>query len=138
MSVKIKKYHVLVVEDDPVIASLHENLLTEVGCSVDIAYNAIEAFQHIQNKQPHALVLDLHLPGKIQGPELLGRLRMVFPRLQAVVVTGRVLRDIEHLELDHAGGGPPVAVLPKPFMPAQLVAEILARCEAALRRSRRA
>lgn len=56
---------VLIVEDDPDVAALLKRMLAEAGYNSDIAYNANQARQLLQEKadQYKAITLDLVLPG---------------------------------------------------------------------------
>ncbi len=118
---------VLVVEDEALIAKRHEDTLHRAGCSV-VSVSTGEQAIEIACVTPLQLAgLDLGLPGSLDGTALIAALRAMVPVLPVVVVTDYWLTASEKRELDDAGGGPPVAVLPKPHKPAELVAEVLAR-----------
>lgn len=57
---------VLIVEDDPDVAALLKRMLAEAGYNSDIAYDANQARQLLQEKANHykAITLDLVLPGQ--------------------------------------------------------------------------
>lgn len=54
---------VLVVEDDPPNAALLSTVLGEAGCEVRVTRSAEEAQLALEDLEPHAIVLDLALPG---------------------------------------------------------------------------
>lgn len=64
--------HVLVVEDDPLYVTLYKNYVREVdgNSKVDVAADGCAALTYLAHKEPHLVVLDLHLPG-LSGFELL-------------------------------------------------------------------
>ncbi|MBZ4654358.1 MAG: response regulator with CheY-like receiver domain and winged-helix DNA-binding domain [Peptococcaceae bacterium] len=57
------EYHVLVVDDEPKILSMIENFLKNEGFTVTTAQEGIEALRLFAQVQPHAVILDLMLPG---------------------------------------------------------------------------
>jgi DNA-binding response OmpR family regulator len=54
--------HVLVVEDDPWIAWMVADELTERGCEVRTATDGAEALHEVEENRPDVIVLDLMLP----------------------------------------------------------------------------
>lgn len=120
---------VLVIEDESLIGMLVEDTLSRAGCAVATAATGPEALAlaRAAAAPPDVVVLDLVLPGGMSGLALLRRLRaLARRRLPAVVTTGTTPTAAERLALDQAGGGPPVALLLKPYDPAALLAEVLA------------
>ncbi|MFZ5753161.1 MAG: response regulator [Bacillota bacterium] len=57
------EYHVLVVDDEPKILSMIENFLKNEGFTVTTAQEGNEALRLFGQAQPHAVILDLMLPG---------------------------------------------------------------------------
>ncbi len=57
------EYHVLVVDDEPKILSMLENFLKNEGFKVTTAQEGREALRLFGQAQPHAVILDLMLPG---------------------------------------------------------------------------
>jgi len=64
---------ILIVEDDPDIAELIKRMLSDAGCSCDIAYDTIQARDMMSKKKYNAMTLDLILPGQ-NGIEFLAEL----------------------------------------------------------------
>lgn len=83
---------VLVVEDEPQVASMLQELLVELGYAVKIAVTGQEALGLVAIYQPDTILLDLNMPG-LPGTQVLEELRRVDPSLPVVVVTGN--RDLE-------------------------------------------
>jgi DNA-binding response OmpR family regulator len=118
--------HIVVVEDDPSIADLVVLYLQRAGFEVTTAGDATTGAAAVERLQPSLVVLDLGLPGPLDGLELCRRLRAA-SRLPIVVLTARgdEIDRILGLEL---GADDYVT---KPFSPRELVARI----KAVLRRS---
>src|SRR5688500_933718 len=54
---------VLIVDNDPAIRRILQAVLTDAGFAVDTAANGSAALQAIAVERPHAIVLDLLMPG---------------------------------------------------------------------------
>lgn len=57
------EYKVLIVDDEPKILAMVENYLTTEGFLVIISGNGQEGLELFKKEQPHAVVLDLMMPG---------------------------------------------------------------------------
>ena len=65
------KNNILIVEDDTLIAELIEDKVNSLGFNViDSVTNYDEAIESILNKQPNAILIDIHLDGKKDGIDL--------------------------------------------------------------------
>jgi len=120
------KHHVLVVDDEPEVASLLEAILAEDGHCVETCPDAGQALAQIAqaaaNGTPYDLLLsDIHLPG-MRGPDLYERLtEMRNPLSQHLIfITGDAL-DAETLEFCQAHG---VTCVEKPFSLDDLLAAV--------------
>ena len=116
---------ILVVEDDPKIASLLRDYLAAAGYSVSCLANGSQALRQVRIAQPAALVLDVMLPG-MDGVALCKAVR-AFSTLPILMLTAKVEEDDRLLGLE-AGADDYVC---KPFSPR----EVVARVRALLRRS---
>jgi DNA-binding response OmpR family regulator len=120
---------ILVVEDDPGIASGLSRALSGEGYTVDIAGSGMDALRLAVEEagtEPDLVLLDLGLPD-LDGIELCQRLVDARPAVPVVVLTARTDELDVVLGLD-AGA---VDYVTKPFR----LAELLARVRAQLRRS---
>lgn len=118
---------VVVVEDEPDIGDLLAIYLRREGWRVHLATNGADGLEAIRARQPHFVILDVGLPGELDGFDVCREIR----RTSDVPVLFLTARDDEvdrilGLEL---GADDYVA---KPFSPR----EIVARIKAVLRRGR--
>jgi len=118
--------HVLLVEDDVVLADGISRVLRASGMVVDVLGNGSEADSVLQRAQVSIVVLDIGIPG-LDGFEVVRRLRQRGSNLPVLLLTARdAVHDRVHgLEVGADD------YLVKPFATAELVA----RVKALLRRS---
>jgi signal transduction histidine kinase len=74
---------VLIVEDDPVMATFMRESLNE-RCQVEVAYDGTDGLNAARAKQPDVIISDLRMPG-LSGEELLAAVRAT-PELDGVPV----------------------------------------------------
>ena len=60
---------ILIVDDQPVHATLIRKVLAQEGYQISLAANAPEALQAVRNHKPVLILMDIHLPG-MGGMEL--------------------------------------------------------------------
>ena len=121
---------ILVVEDDPDIASLLAHTLRRAGFAVETRHTGAEALQSVRRGAPDLLLLDLMLPG-LDGLEVCRVLRSD-PRTASVPI---IMLTARGEESDRIAGLELGAddYITKPFSPN----EVTARVRALLRRSLR-
>ncbi len=117
--------HILVVEDEPIIADAVADRLRSEGFEATIAADGLTAVEQCTALRPDLVILDLNLPG-IDGLEVCRRIQAA-RRIPVVMVTAR---DDETDMLIGLGVGAD-DYLTKPFSPRELVA----RVKAVLRRA---
>lgn len=117
--------HILVVEDEPIIADAVADRLRSEGFEATIAADGLTAVEQCTALRPDLVILDLNLPG-IDGLEVCRRVQAA-RRIPVVMVTAR---DDETDMLIGLGVGAD-DYLTKPFSPRELVA----RVKAVLRRA---
>jgi DNA-binding response OmpR family regulator len=112
---------IVVVEDDQHIADLVELYLRQEGFRVVQAPNGERGIEAVRNQRPAIVILDVGLPGGIDGLEVCRRLRMTtdVPILMLTARDGEIDRVLG-LEL---GADDYVT---KPFAPRELVARVKA------------
>ncbi|MES2071297.1 MAG: response regulator transcription factor [Pseudomonadota bacterium] len=113
--------HVLLVEDDSVIADGIMRNLQAQGMVIDVVSNGIDALSALQRSEISLMVLDIGIPG-IDGFEVIRRLRSQGKHLPILLLTARdSIQDRVHgLELGADD------YLVKPFATPELVARIKA------------
>ena len=111
----------MVVEDDPNIADLVELYLRQEGFRVIQAHDGEKGLEAVRNQDPRLVILDVGLPGSVDGLEVCRRLRATgdLPVLMLTARDGEVDRVLG-LEL---GADDYVT---KPFSPRELVARVKA------------
>jgi two-component system OmpR family response regulator len=80
--------HILVVDDEEVLAELLGAALRHQGWEVRTASNGWEALDAARDFDPDAVVLDIQMPG-LDGMETLDRLRKTDPHLPVLFLTAR-------------------------------------------------
>lgn len=76
----------LIVDDDPDIRQVFQDRLESLGYTVESAGNAWEAMLVIGKMLPSGILLDFMLPA-INGLQVLGEIRRLYPMLPVVIIT---------------------------------------------------
>ncbi|HUG15616.1 MAG TPA: response regulator transcription factor [Thermomicrobiales bacterium] len=118
---------ILVVEDEPRLVRLIRAVLETDGHRVDVAHDGEAAIERVALDPPDLVLLDLLLPGSLDGYEICERIRS-FSMVPVVMLTARAHED-DKLRGFEAGADDYIT---KPFS----ARELLARVQAVLRRSR--
>lgn len=103
--------NILVVEDDPSIATVIEEILTGKDYQVRVATNPGEAFEAVKALVPELVLMDVNLSSDIDGIETMKRLRDDHEDLPVCFVTA--FSDDETVKRAEQLG--PMAYLVKPF-----------------------
>jgi two-component system, OmpR family, response regulator len=113
--------HILLVEDDRVVADGVARILSGSGMTVDVAASGTEADTILQRSQAGVVVLDIGIPG-IDGFEVVRRLRARGSNVPVLLLTARdAIEDrVRGLEIGADD------YLVKPFAAPELVARIKA------------
>jgi len=119
---------ILVVEDQPQVVRLVSEVLKAAGYQVLTAGDGKHALEIVSLEQPDLVLLDVLLPGDMDGYEICRRLRE-FSAVPIIMLTAKA-RDADILNGFDAGADD---YLTKPFN----AKELLARVKAVLRRSQR-
>src|SRR6266705_954101 len=125
-STMLAAMRILVVEDDPKIASFVVNGLKQSGYAVDHSSDGEEALFRAQTIAYDAVVVDLMLP-KLDGLSLIQQLRAKGVRIPMLILSAKATVD-DRVRGLQAGGDD---YLTKPFA----FSELLARVQALIRRS---
>jgi CheY-like chemotaxis protein len=80
---------ILWVEDDKLIASILSKKLIDAGAKVSLARTGEEFFAELEKNTPNLAILDIDLPGGMNGIEILQKLRAnpVFRSLPVVILS---------------------------------------------------
>ncbi len=77
---------VLIVDDQPGIRLLLEELFRRENYSVRLAKNGVEAFKKIEEEQPGCVLLDMKMAG-IDGTDVLKRIKKDWPDVPVIMMT---------------------------------------------------
>ena len=114
--------HVLVAEDEFLAAMAIEDLLSSLGYRTSVAADGSKALALFERDRADAVITDIKMP-RMDGLELVGRLRALDPSLPIIVMSGHVF---------DAPGGPIPENECTSFMRKPLDLDALARRLAAL------
>lgn len=119
---------VLVVEDDPSDWHLYGELLWYNGFDVVHAVEGVEALRLAGERTPDLALLDLMLPGSMDGLEVCRRLRAQASTrdIPLIVLTGRSAADVEGTCLE-AGANRFLQKPASPLMVLAMVEEMIGR-----------
>lgn len=109
-------WHILVVDDEPVIRWLVKRHFQEHGANVLEAEGARSALEQLEATRFDLVITDIKMPGR-SGLWLLERVRQRWPEVPVVVVTGGVPPGI-----DSGWEREAAAVMLKPLSPRDLYA----------------
>ena len=112
---------IVVVEDDPNIADLVELYLRQEGFRVVQAGDGEGGLDAVRSQKPRLVILDVGLPGGIDGLEVCRRLR-VDSDVPIIILTARGDEIDRVLGLELGADD----YVPKPFLPRELVARVRA------------
>lgn len=111
--------HILVVDDEPLVARTLAEILQSGGFSVDTAGRAADALEQVQRRFCNLVLLDLNLPD-MHGMDLVEHLRQYSPKTEVVIITGyaTLKSALEALERGV------MAFVEKPVRPNQLISTV--------------
>ena len=111
---------ILVVDDEPTVRRFASRVLREAGYEVREAIDGLDALAVIRSGTVllDAVVSDIVMP-RMNGVELLQSLTLELPRLPVILMSGYDMNQLGRL-----GILSPCGVLPKPFPPDRLLAEV--------------
>jgi two-component system phosphate regulon response regulator PhoB len=116
-----EKITILVIEDEPAIVELVCFTLKEAGWNPVAVHNAADAWEFIQRRLPHLILLDWMLPDQT-GLRLLSRIRgdRQFNELPVIMLTAKSMEEDKIAGLDNGADD----YVTKPFSPRELTARI--------------
>lgn len=87
------KAKILIVDDEPEIVEILEDLLVQTGYDIAKAYSQAEARIQIREFNPSLLLLDIKLPDG-DGVTFLKEIKGNFPKLDVIMITGMADKEI--------------------------------------------
>lgn len=118
---------IVVIEDDPNIADLLDMYLRQDGYRVFLCGDGQTGLDTIRDRSPSLVILDVGLPGSVDGLEVCRRLRAADSEVAVLMLTARDTEIDRVLGLEMGADD----YVTKPFSPR----EIVARVKAILRRT---
>jgi DNA-binding response OmpR family regulator len=112
--------HILLVEDDPDSVDIYETRFVRAGHTVRVAEDGHAALRLFQQEPPDAVVIDIMLPGKIDGFSVLEHVMDEEAPPPCIVITA--LAGDENRERAEALGC--AAFIEKPLSPRALLAVV--------------
>ena len=113
---------VLVVDDEPKVCQLLEQILTARGCTVRLAGDGLDGLAQFRKQPADVVITDMKMP-KLSGFELLRELKHVDPLLNVIVITAFPSVDVAVEAMQYGA----CDFITKPFDIVQIQA-ILYRC----------
>ncbi len=104
----------LVVDDDPLLLELMQDMLEGQGYALLLAANGAQAWEILQTGDVDIVLTDLVMPER-EGIEIIQEIRRNFPGIRIIAMSGRSQNDldIDWLQLVRVLGAD--ATLTKPF-----------------------
>ena len=117
----MKRYKVLIVEDEESLLKLESILLVSKGYKVSGVADGNAALREIASDRPDVVILDVMLPG-MDGFEICRRIRSDAATRSIVVIMLTAKKNSQDMERGVEAGAD--AYMTKPFKSAQLIATI--------------
>lgn len=118
--------NILVIDDEPLVLNVIENVLTLEGYSVVTASNGVHGMRALRNQSIDLVITDVFMPEK-EGLETVFEMRGLYPDLPVIAMSGGgYTKRIDPLPCLEVAGA--CRTLTKPFRNAELtrcVAEVL-------------
>ena len=86
--VRVPVARIVVIDDDPEVVDLLVSYLREEGYGVLGALTIDEGIRLVSLSRPDLVLLDILLPGGMNGIEVLKRIRSIDPTSKVIMVTG--------------------------------------------------
>jgi DNA-binding response OmpR family regulator len=111
---------ILVIDDDPDMRAMLEQILKSAGHEVILAADGREGVEQYRTKATDLVITDLYMPNQ-EGLETIREFRTRFPEVAIIAMSGK---DAAVTMLSIAQKFGAVAVLHKPFLTDELIAAV--------------
>jgi CheY-like chemotaxis protein len=111
---------ILVIDDEPQVRALIQQILARVGHEVAEAADGEEGLAHMRARMPDLLITDILMPNK-EGIETIREVRRLAPALPILVMSGNAGSAL-YMQMAKLLGAH--AALAKPFRAVELVAAV--------------
>lgn len=115
---------ILVIDDDPEVIGVLTDLLGDAGHDVVSALHGGDGLMVLSAETFDVVLLDFLMPG-IDGWDVLRRIRMLYPELRVIVITGHGTRELADKMLQRGA----FDYIPKPFDLAFIASAVSAAIE---------
>ncbi len=119
-----RRRRILLVDDNPDILEMNVNCLNDAGFDTVAVYTGEECLEHIAERTPDLVLLDVDLPG-ISGFEVCRKIRAMQHLQQPSIIMLTALKDTPHKVIGLEGGADDY--LTKPFELPELLARVRAQ-----------
>src|SRR6476620_8207999 len=82
------KMKILVIDDEAPIREVLNASLTDDGYPVRVAKSGEEGLAAIEEYRPNAVLLDIWMPGKLDGIDVLREARPKYPQTEFIIMSG--------------------------------------------------
>jgi DNA-binding NtrC family response regulator len=89
---KKRPFHILVVDDEPLILFIAAKALNQPGVSVDVAENGLQAQKRILVGNYDLVITDINMP-EMNGVDLLRWVKKSRPQIEGIVMTGHGISE---------------------------------------------
>jgi CheY-like chemotaxis protein len=108
---------ILVIDDDPDIRELLKATLEGAGHQVSLATDGRRGIEQYRAEPADLVITDLYMPGQ-EGLETIEQLKVEFPDVRVIAISGKPTGGTMLSVAKRLGA---TAVLPKPFLPEELL-----------------
>lgn len=106
----MKPINILIVDDQVGVRYLLEILINEMGYKTNTAENGLEAVENVRKQKPDLIFMDIRMP-VMDGLEALGKIKMMAPHTEVVMMTANNTDDIVYRALEKGA----MKCMAKPF-----------------------
>ena len=118
----MSKERILVVDDQPINVQLLKRKLERGGLDVSTANNGLEALEQVKAHKPDLILLDLMMPGGLDGLATLEQLKQRAADVPVVMMSGKAnLADADGAIVVTDGGDETVELANVPSLPLAIV-----------------